>query len=159
MEREERNKRLLNLIFFGVIESRNEEPKQRKSDDIASLNAILHELGIDDGVFSQPTRLGSVNNNNNRPLRVQVSKLEIKQNIQANAWKLKNTRFRKIGIGNDMTWKERQERNLLRTQMKERTENGEQNLTIRGNKIVTIKNKNRFESAGNLNETRLSQEE
>ena len=36
---------------------------------------------------------------------------------------------------------------------------GEQNLTIRGNKIVTIKNKYRLEPAGNLNGTRLSQEE
>ena len=65
--------------------------------------------------------------------------IDMKRQMLKNAKKLKNTnkeRLKRVIITNDMTVTERERSKKLREELRRRREAGEENLTIRNNKIM-----------------------
>ena len=65
--------RKLNVVFFNVKESQDENHEERKNEDAEAVRSILDTLDVQ-APFSNPTRLGKKENETTtRPLRIKVT--------------------------------------------------------------------------------------
>ena len=127
----ERNR--LSLIIRGI---------PMNADVAGTVQALLETVGTRDDFKEQPitTRLGSSNEDNKQPLvKMVCENADQKYKIQKNSRRLATCdRTEERYIGPDLTRKERVSNKQMRDELKERRERGEANLTIRGNKIVSL---------------------
>ena len=107
--------------------------------------AMMNELDINNVKVEQIVRLGKKSQsdeNRPRPIKVVVDSIDSKFRIIRNA---KNLRLKKEGgwsrivVHQDLTPKQREERNKLVQEMKDRKTRGETGLTIYNGRIVTRK--------------------
>ena len=129
-----------NLVYFDLPESANESTSDRMKHDFKLLNeAYSNKLEHKD--ISNLFRVGKKIDNKIRPLVVKFASLEIRNKV------LKSSADLKIKCGNainpvymsiDRTQKQREAHKILVEQLKRRRATGEQNLAIRGDKIVKV---------------------
>ena len=121
-DREEKERKKLNIIVHGVPESDKREPGDRKSEDTRVINKIFRELRVEAEV-ENVIRLGRVVENKKRLIKVVLRDSDKKREILANAKKLKNSEeFSRIFISPDMTKQEREQDKILRERLKNERE-------------------------------------
>ena len=139
-EVQERQKRNLNLIFYNVEESDEEDPQERKKEDLRILNGVLRQIGINANLMN-PTRLGK-SEEASRPLRVRTTCNEDMTRILGAGRKLMGIESLKhIFINKDRTPLERVEWKRLMELRKEKNDAAkasglEENWIIRNHQVV-----------------------
>ena len=150
-ERHEESARVNNLIFFNLKDNGN------ISTDKDTLKSILEEvLGLPGAIghvdASSITRLGKFDNKSMkvRPLRVRIEKRDIRGVILRNAFRMKNNeQFSKVGIGRDLTVKQRETNRELRNELAiKRKDDPNKNWGIRRDKIVELPKVTHTDAAG-----------
>jgi hypothetical protein len=146
-EEEEIRKRRTSLIIHGLKESTDTEAEVRKKSDEDQIVDMLHEIKCDKVSIHTAIRLGKKNDSvqgKPRPLKVVVASEEQKEIVLRQSKNLRSKKEKgldKVFIHQDMTPKQREERQALVKEMKERQTKGEQNLIIVNGKIVIRKSK------------------
>ena len=121
-----------NVVILGMQEG----------EDQLKIRSLMDELEIVNTEESYKwIRIGKQNQQKPRPILIKPKNRNenLKGQMLKNAKRLKNTKkeeLKNIIITADQTIKEREESKKLREELRERREAGEQNLIIRGNKIV-----------------------
>ena len=131
----ERERRKNNIIIFGVPESQSQNAEVRKKADFDQVCSIIHkDLNVKPDVVPVRTlyRLGK-KSDSARPLKVVMENGAIAEEVLRKARAVK---LASIQITRDRTKVEREEYKQLRNDLKERTDSGEDDLVIRGGKIV-----------------------
>ena len=140
----ERDSRKNNIVVFGVDESTNPDGKSRKDNDVAKFKEICDEIdvGINPDEVVACVRLGQYDSKNerqkSRPVKIILSSETKKREILSCARKLnssQNSQLKKIRLKPDLTPCQREEKNQLIIQLKEKQSNGE-DWIIRNGKIV-----------------------
>lgn len=135
-------RRQTSVIIHGLPESSAEESGKRIEDDLLQTAAMMNELNIDNVKVEQIIRLGKKPQSTEdrpRPTKLVVDSVDNKFKIIRNA---KNLRLKKEGgwskifIHPDLTPRQREGRNKLIQEMKERLSQGEKDLAIYNGKIV-----------------------
>ena len=143
-DKEGKKDRVNNLIRFNVIESTNENGKEREKDDFGMCNRIFTEgVGIQENEYNIKSviRLGKRSNEENqikqRPLLVKLENLEQKWLILRNAKRLRNNEnLKNCIIALDLTKEEREQDKKLRSELKAKRDNGETNWFIKRGKLM-----------------------
>lgn len=144
-EKEEKEKRKLNIVISNIPESKCVSLEERKKEDLESVKKLVAEIapGAEDHIEA-PLRLGSFKIGQNvRPRLLKVcSKSEpAKDEIMRNAHKLSRgvkDHSKKVWINHDLTEKERAAAKSLRDELHSRRNAGEENIAIRRGRIVTL---------------------
>ena len=142
-EREEREKRKLNIVLVNIPESEKEDSKENTEEDLKRVTELLGTITqIEEGDVVEPVRLGQKDPKEKRPrfLRLRVISSAKKGAIFKNATKL-NTDDAigpkdRIYINRDLTPIQRKADSLLREEYARRRTAGEKYLKIRRGKIV-----------------------
>lgn len=140
-EEDEIRKRSANIIVHGLQEK---EDDREKRDQIEGL---LHEIDCDDISVKSNTRLGKKSEDlaaNPRPLLITLASQEQREKVLRQAKNLKGKKkdgLDKVFLHQDLTPLQRKKRQLLVAEMKERKNNGEQDLIIVNEMIVTKRTK------------------
>lgn len=120
-EQQEREKRKLNIVCFGLPESEETSPVTRREDDANRIQKIIDEvMEVDSTMTLQPIRLGRYNAEavKSRPVKFSVPSVENKQRILESArTKLKisnQERCKDLFFHSDLTANQRKEAYLLR---------------------------------------------
>lgn len=131
VERMEVFQRMRNLVLFNLSEDEEE------GSDEKSVKDILNVLNLSDVNFELMGRIGKVNNNYPRLLRISLNKQVDRSRILSVTKNLKTKRkYEKVYISPDLTRIQQVEGKKLREELKNRTTNGERNLRIKGGKII-----------------------
>jgi len=126
-----------NLIYFNVPESHEENVGERMKYDFKILSSAYNEE-IEHNQITNLYRVGK-RSDGTRPLVVKFDSVEIKNKFLKKSGGLSvkhQNEVRKIYASIDRTEKQRQIHKNLVQQLKERRLKGEENLVIRGEKIV-----------------------
>lgn len=147
-EREDKQRRINNLVIYQVDESDREQGQDRELDDKQKCKEIF-ETGVGvPGVEveklirlgKKPSRIEDGNRTPNpRPLLVILKSTTEKFEILKKARNLKDARseiLRKVVIAPDMTKKERERNRELRQQLKDKRDNGETGWYIKRGQLV-----------------------
>ena len=142
-EMNEIKRRRTNVIIHGLHEADEDSAEERKKQDETEVVALLHAIDCDDVSVDSCTRLGKKEENSAakpRPIKLVVASEEQKDKILRRAKNLKGLVGRgldKVFIHQDLTPTQREKRHRLVQELKERVANGETNLIIINDKIVT----------------------
>lgn len=124
-------------------DSSKETLEERKKEDSGRVKKLVQKVSdIPEDAVGHPVRLGQIHvGRNSRPrlLRMEIKSEEEKRKLMKNVYHLNTERTdptKKIYINNDSTSKERDQFHILREEMKRRREEGENDLVIRGVKIL-----------------------
>ena len=133
-------------MVTNVPESKKETAIERKNDDIEKVRELVEKIVPEaeevGKLLENPVRLGPFRVGTNvrpRLLRITVKSEQTKSSIMKNAYKLNKGEIdknEKVYFNHDLTAKEREAEKLLRDELRERREKGEQDLVIRNGKIV-----------------------
>ena len=140
-EKDDKKDRECNLVLYNVEESNKENGRDREADDKILTDRVFKEgVGINEYQIKSIIRLGKRNEgiNKPRPLLIKLDNSEQKWLILKNAKKLnKCTRqeFKKCFIVPDKTKIEREKDYLLRNQLKEERDSGEEGWYIKNGKL------------------------
>lgn len=151
VEMDEKERRKPNLIFFGIPEPKSSNPEDRKEDDFQKVKSLVqNSLGS-----SRPAELRALyrlgkKTDACRPLKV-VLESESSRNEVLRKFKSEvGEGDRLIVVTKDRTRSERDAYKKLRSDLKARSENGEQNLVIRNGRIVQVKSTSTGNGDANL---------
>ena len=144
-EREEIEKRALNLLVVNIPESRKDTVEERKEQDARRVMEVIQMTGVSReelGEVENVFRLGREpgNNGRTRPLRFSIKRAETKTKILKNAREVnRNTQAgdTPIYINRDLTIKERETEKALRDELKEKRK-GNGRWVIRNKKVVEV---------------------
>ena len=129
-----------NLVYFDLPESANESTSDRMKHDFKLLNeAYANKMEHKD--ISNLFRVGRKSENKNRPLVVKFASLETREKFLKSSGDLKikcGNAIKPVYMSIDRTQKQREAHKILVEQLKRRRATGEQNLAIRGDKIVKV---------------------
>ena len=145
-EEEEILSRQTNLIIHGVSESDSDDVKQRIEDDLLQTATMLQELNIEGVMVEKVIRLGKKPEGSNpkpRPMKVVVDTTDNRNRIIRKAKNLRLIQkdgWCKVFVHQDLTPKQRETRNALIQEMKQRTMNGEEGLIIQNGRIEKRRN-------------------
>lgn len=131
----ERERRKNNIIVYGIPESLSQDAEVRKKEDRDQINSIFHQdlnLKADVSHVRSLYRLGK-KSDLARPLKVVMDNGAATEEVFRRARSLKSG---SVQIARDRTKAERDEHKRLRNVLKERIERGEENLVIRGGKVI-----------------------
>jgi hypothetical protein len=124
-EVKERNSRQNNAMVFKLRESANQDPEQRKAEDIVKVNEICNLLNVQIDII-QATRIGKKADNRTRPLKITLQSSHQVESLTKASRKLKDCgrpEYKDVAIKNDMTPLEREEmKRLLRIRDQRREE-------------------------------------
>ena len=146
-ENEDLMRRKTSIIVHGLKESSDEKFETRKQHDEDTLIGILHEIDCDEVSVQSVIRLGRWGEGKSdkpRPTKITLASEDQKDKVLRNA---KNLQWRKgkgldgIFMHQDLTQKQRRERQKLVQEMKERKGKGEKDLMIANGKIVVRRRK------------------
>ena len=130
-EKEDKERRKLNIIITNVAESNAESAEERRDVDEAEICEMLNYIGVEDIQITHSCRLGRPSSTYPRLLRISVTDFRLKVLILRRAKRLKESdRWKGVYMMPDLTLKEREERKKLLGQLKIRKEAGEENLSI-----------------------------
>ena len=105
IQEKEREKRSSNIIIYGVDENNSEEGE---NSDKTYVTSFMETIGLQI-VPKQIVRLGKVNENNKRPLKLVMNNKADKENVMKRLGNLKsNDTYRNISIRDDYTLEERE---------------------------------------------------
>lgn len=122
----ERQKRAKNVMVFGM----NESDKEKDTQNIVKLFEFL--VGNNSVNILQLYRIGSRRDDKCRPLKVVLPNESDVLLLIRNASKLKsNPQFAKVYVAFDRTRRQTEEYRVVKSQLDERTKNGEGNIRIR----------------------------
>ena len=123
----ERNSKKKNLVIHSIAESDSSAVKDRKEDDINQLKDLFTtmKLTISEDDISFTARLGTKVDDNNRPLLVGFKDQSTRDSIFNNVRKLSKSKHSYVSIVPDLTAKQREEDQRLRTEV----ENNNKELT------------------------------
>jgi hypothetical protein len=141
-EQDEISKRKQCVIIHGLKEPSNAPSELRKKEDEDAVIDLLHHITCDDVSVNAAIRLGKNQEGPEakpRPIKLILQSEAQKEKILQNAKNLKTLRngLEKVFIHQDLTPKQREARQQLVKELKARLAQGEQNLIIVGEKIVT----------------------
>ena len=130
-----------NLIYFNIPESSNDEIEDRIKYDYQCLREIYGSNIVKTDHISNLFRVGK-KTERSRPLIVKFNDQTIKENYVKLSFGKKltlkqNREIINVSATHDKTKKQRDDYKKLSTELKERKENGEENVGIRNNRIVT----------------------
>lgn len=128
-ELEQREKKKLNIVIFGMDESTSEEEVTGQSNKVLS----ILELSNIPVIASKP---GKKTEGKKRILLMKCQNESDKQLIFKNVRKLKNSSLKHISITHDLTKNQQEQRKKLYEELKRKREAGE-NVVIRNGKITT----------------------
>ena len=136
-EMDQRMFRNANIMIFGLPESSDGTIEERKDRDSSSVESLLNKMDVEDcSIVTR--RIGKPRNDKPRPLRVTGLTLSKKYEILRKARSLKGQEeFKGVFFNPDLTPRQQREAKLLRAELKQRRENGEQDLIIRNGKITS----------------------
>lgn len=139
LDKQEQESRESNLIFFNIKENTNGNDKM---EDTVIVRAVCEEalnINVD---IKELQRLGKfvAGSEKDRPLKVTIEKRETRGGILRNSYKLRNnSKFKKVGIGRDLTKKQRETNMVMRKDLlKMRVDQPEKTWGIRRDKIVEL---------------------
>ena len=144
-EKEEKEKRKLNIIICNLPESQAESSEERKIDDQERVRDLVVKISnVQRSEVNNPVRLGKIQIGKNakpRLLRMVVKTMEAKKKIMQNVSELGKHVMKgenRIYINNDTTKKEREQIKSLKAELNQRRSDGETNLRIdyKAGKIV-----------------------
>jgi hypothetical protein len=145
-QKEEKEKRVKNLVIYNIKESEKDNAEDRINDDKKMLNNIFeNSLKVKDVEIVKVIRLGRREDGNEntanrkRPMLICMRDEDEKWKILKNAKNLKNEKneeIKRIGISTDMTREEREESRKVRATLIEKRTNGETGWFIRGGKLM-----------------------
>ena len=149
-EKDEISKRVDNLIFFNVQESKSKEVKERIEHDTDLINKVCQTTGVESPNISQAIRLGSKTDegDTNRPLKIKFALKSERRTVLTNSRKIAQSSdkvIQKVSIARDLTesqrsdYKEKVE--SAKNELKTRIESGETGIERRGLRIVKTKEK------------------
>ena len=152
-EEKRRDDREENLVVYGIPEEHADDTEQMKAD-YSTVKKLYHnrvELTTKD--ILQITRLGLKKVDLIRPIRIAFTSMAKRTEILRNNRDLKlegeqfqvctatfceqNQKHQHIYVSTDKTKQQREEEKKLRDELKARRNDGETNLVIRNNKIIT----------------------
>lgn len=146
-EKEDVEKRKKNIMMFNVPESESDTIAERIDHDKNLAESVFLLTAEDDlrPMTSNPKRFGKREAGKNRPLRVTLDShnavfghLKKSSTLKELTDLSDSMNFaKKVVLAPDLTVKQRQSRKSLVDELKERRENGEQNLKIFRGRIVT----------------------
>ena len=136
-EQDERSKRKKCAIIYGF-----KEPVVDKKADSDNVIDLLHQIHCDNVSVNSCFRLGKISDDPTakpRPIKLVLSSEAQKEQVLNSAKNLRNLSngLEKIYINQDLTPKQRELRQRLVKQLREREARGESNLIIIGDMIVT----------------------
>lgn len=144
-EEEDKYRRRVNVIIHGMSEPKSPDVQKRKQEDADKLQLLLHKLSCDDVSVEEFVRLGAPptgEDKKSRSVRVTFSSEETRNRVLKRSKNLRNMEeleWTRVFIHQDFTPKERELRKELLKQLKHRKENGEKDLILVNNKIVSRK--------------------
>nr|XP_054761594.1 uncharacterized protein LOC129268031 [Lytechinus pictus] len=143
----DRERRKNNVVFYNVPESRHDQIHDRVAEDMKAVMDITRSgLNVHNTKITKAIRLGrkqrddatQESTSKPRALLVHLESPRMRNEILSAAKKLKQTtKWKDTYISPDMTRQQREENWKLRQELKQRRENGEQDLVIRQGQIVT----------------------
>ena len=143
-EREDREKRKLNIVMVNIPESVIEDPKERREDDLKRVTELLGTCtDIEEGDLHDPVRLGELDPKEKRPrfLRLTVKTSAKKGAIFRNARHLNTddnvAPKNRFYINQDLTPSQRKVDAELRGELNRRKLAGEKHLKLRKGQIIT----------------------
>lgn len=166
-EEDEIRRRRLNIIVHGVQESNCDTAEKRMKEDENEIMDLLHDMGCDNVSVSNTIRLGKRKDKSSsgdtdtkssgaaiasptteesglakkeqpRPLMLVMASEEQKEKMLKMTKNLRNRmRWKNIFLHQDLTPKQRERRHQLVGELKRRQQDGEKDLIIIGNRIVT----------------------
>ena len=135
-ESEERMRRRKFLILSGISEHNSGNIDERNAKDSAVVTEMARELGVDNFVPRQVERIGRINGNGPRLLRIKCPNMNVKVTLLRQSKKLRHSaRFRKVYINPDLTKRQREKSAKLRSELRRRRDAGEK-VFIRGDRVV-----------------------
>ena len=148
-ELEERQRRSLNVMISGTPESISESAEERKLHDLNAAKQIFRTLGqSSDSDIHEVRRMGRVNVEGKRLLRVRCENADIRAKILRNASELRHqAKFRGVFVNQDRTPSQQGEYKALRSELLSRRRRGE-DVKIHGGRIIS---RNRIISNGDKN--------
>lgn len=142
-EMEEIRQRRMNVILHGLKESMDVDVDRRRQQDESELMNMLHGIDCDDVSVSATIRLGKRQTDpvkNPRAMKIVVASEEQRDKILRKAKNLRDKAVQgwdRIFIHQDLTPKQRERRQNLVREKKQRETNGEKDLIIVNDRIVT----------------------
>lgn len=127
-EIQDRTERAKNIIIVGLTEENLKDIEKRKETDNSKVIKIISEIYPLCPNPEKIMRLGKYDGKINRPLKVTYRSQDVVKNILKNKSNLKDKTIR---FYSDQTPKQREIMINLKNELQKRTENGEQNLTIK----------------------------
>ena len=129
----DRDRRSKNLILYNLSETSDPQTDKLKVQELFSTVFSLKEVQL-----NRITCLGKCTDVRARPLLVSFADALIRSTILSQSGRLRNyEQCKNVYISPDRTKLEREKHHKLVTELKRRRSNGEQNLVIRNNAIVT----------------------
>ena len=129
-EIESRILRRNNVILAGVNQSPSGNLHERQCDDRKICEEIVEFLGSPKGEILDIQRVGQTANT---LIKIKFKSFETKQNVIRNARKLRSSpQFEKIFVNPDRTPLQQQQNKILRRELRDRRENGEDVIIRRG---------------------------
>ena len=141
-EIEDIKRRSTNVVIHGLPEVAGEDVVARKKAEEDQLVDLLHAVRCDDVSVQSLARLGVHDSSSGKPRSVKVvlASQQQQEKVLSQAKNLfGNATFGKVFIQQDLTIKQRLKRRELVQQLKQRRANGEDNLMIISDRIVTRK--------------------
>ena len=140
LEMEQRIQRSGNIIIFGIPEQSHGTVEERRSLDAGAVDQLLSE--IDEEVPKSRSlhihRLGKPRDDRSRPLRVSGFTVGQKLQVVRSSRSLRNSdSYKNVFVNSDLTPRQQREARALRAEMKQRRENGENDLVIFNGKITS----------------------
>ena len=149
-EMEDIMKRSKNIIIHGLKEVPDEHTESQQNAEEEQLQDMLHVIQCDDVSVHNITRLGKRDSVQGTPrtVRVVMASEQQRDTVLACAKNLKgSTIFQRVYVQRDLTVKQREKRRELVQQLKQRKADGETDLIIVQEKIVTRRQKPQTETA------------
>ena len=114
-EKEERENRARNVVIFRAEELDTQVREDRVAKDKILIQELLREIGAEEVQVEDIRRLGKIEENRIRPLRIQLRNPEEKTLIMKRLNKLGDapTHLKKLAVGHDLTPTQRVERTKL----------------------------------------------
>ena len=143
-EEEERKERKYNLVIYNLEESKKQFGKDRDLEDLERIKDIFNNsIKVENFQIVKSFRMGRKQDSNtnentrSRPVLIKMSDEKEKWNVLKNAKELKDAEGwkKKIGISPDLCKEDREKEKQLRTELKQKRENGERNWYIRNGKL------------------------
>ena len=144
-DQEEIERRRTNLIIYDVEEPTHVDDRDRRRVDAASVTTMLTKLNLQEIELKAVTRLGKKTEGRNRPIKVILNTERDKVKVLSRMQELRQSRepqdnlARDSHITTDLSQKQRSDHRALVQQMEKRRQEGEEDMVIRGGRIIKRK--------------------